>query len=95
MIASGAQLVLFTTDQGNPYSSAIAPTIKITANPVAAKLVNQIDFDASKAFTGHITLKSLLPELSKLVSAVASGKKTKAESANFGAEAISRLGPSI
>jgi altronate dehydratase large subunit len=27
MIASGAQNVLFTTDQGNPYGSAIAPTI--------------------------------------------------------------------
>ncbi|MGI9401874.1 MAG: UxaA family hydrolase [Rhizobiaceae bacterium] len=95
MIASGAQMVLFTTDQGNPYSSAIAPTIKVTANPISAKLVNQIDFDASKAFTGHVTPKSLLPELSELVVAVASGKKTKAEMANFGTEAISRLGPSI
>ncbi|MEM7464687.1 MAG: UxaA family hydrolase [Pseudomonadota bacterium] len=95
MIASGAQMVLFTTDQGNPYSSAIAPTIKLSANPVAAKLVNQTDFDASKAFTGHVTLKSLLPDLSELVCAIASGRRTKAELANFGAEAISRLGPSI
>ncbi len=95
MIASGAQMVLFTTDQGNPYSSALAPTIKVTASPVAAKLVNQIDFDASKAFTGYATLVSLLPDLSELVYEIASGKKTKAELANFGTEAISRLGPSI
>lgn len=95
MIASGAQLVIFTTDPGNPYSSAIAPTIKITANPKAAKLKNQIDFDASAAFLGIVSRRDLLPDLAELITEIASGKITKAEIQSLGAESVSRLGPSI
>ena len=67
MIASGAQLVVFTTDQGNPYASALAPTIKITANPEAAKLAEQIDFDASDVFQGRRSRAETLPDLLSVV----------------------------
>ena len=53
-VAAGAQLVLFTTGVGNSYVSALAPTIKLSANPVAcAGLGQQLDFDASAAFVGR------------------------------------------
>jgi len=32
MVAASAQIVIFTTGQGNPYGSAVAPTLKLTAN---------------------------------------------------------------
>ena len=48
MVAGGAQVVVFTTGAGNSYCSAIAPTMKISANPATiAHLAEQIDFDAS------------------------------------------------
>ena len=95
MIASGAQIVLFTTDQGNPYGSAVAPTIKITANPDAAKLAEQIDFDASDVFLGLSSREKTLERLQISTGVIASGGLTWAEAVGAGTEAISRLGPSV
>lgn len=95
MIASSAQLVLFTTDRGNPYSSSLAPTIKVTANPQAAKLSEQIDFDASDVFLGRGSREDALQRLNATIGEVASGALTWAEVTDAGAEAVSRLGPAI
>lgn len=91
MVAARAQIVLFTTGQGNPYGSALAPTVKITANPKsAARLPRQIDFDASKAFLGECALEDCLPEMQALVSKVAHGATTWSEKLDEGEEVISR-----
>jgi altronate dehydratase large subunit len=96
MVAAGAQMVLFTTGHGNPYASAVAPTLKITANPeTAARLPRQIDCDASAAFTGAAGRDSLLPKLLDRLLRVAEGEPSCAERLDEGGEAISRLGPSI
>lgn len=96
MVAGGAQLVCFTTGHGNPYGSAIAPTIKVTANPeTAQRLPAQIDFDASSVLAGTATRADLLPGLCTLVAEVCGGRETFAERADECDEAISRLGPSI
>ncbi len=96
MVAGGAQLVIFTTGCGNPYGSAIAPTLKLTANPdTAHRLPRQIDFDASPAFTGTAAGKDLLPGLAALLLRICNGRETSVERLDEGAEAISRLGPSI
>jgi len=96
MVAAGAQIVIFTTGHGNPYGSAIAPTIKLTANPeTAARVPRQIDFDASRAFTGTVARGDLAGPLLDLFLAVAEGRETRAEALDECGEAISRLGPSI
>ncbi len=96
MVAAGAQIVLFTTGHGNPYASAVSPTLKITANPeTAARLPRQIDCDASAAFTGAAPRDTLLPKLLDTLVRVAEGEATNAERLDEGGEAISRLGPSI
>ena len=96
MVAGGAQLVCFTTGHGNPYGSALAPTLKVTANPeTAARLPRQIDFDASPAFTGVRGRGDLLPDLAALVADVCAGRQTAAERAGECDEVVSRLGPSI
>lgn len=96
MVAAGAQLVLFTTGHGNPYGSAMAPTIKLTANPrTAARLPRQIDFDASAVFSGTLTRSDALPELAELGVAVCEGRQVAAEILDEGDEAISRLLPSV
>lgn len=96
MVASGAQLVLFTTGHGNPYGSAIAPTIKISANPQTAQRVShQLDFDASPVFNGLQGLPELLPALSELVLRVCEGESVAAERLDEGDEVISRLSASV
>ena len=96
MVAAGAQIVFFTTGHGNPYGSALAPTIKVTANPVtAARLPRQIDFDAAPAFTGAQPRAALAGPLLRLMIQVAEGRETWAERLDECGEAISRQGPSI
>ena len=96
MIASGAQLAIFTTGEGNPYGSAIAPTIKISANPKTIEsLHEQIDFDVSAVFAGTRTIDDLLPHFYESVYGVSNGDRTWAEVTNEQSETISRLNGSI
>jgi altronate dehydratase large subunit len=96
MVAAGSQIVCFTTGHGNPYGSALAPTLKLTGNPdTAARLPDQIDFDASDVFLGLRERATLLPDLIALVEAVSNGRPTWVERNGEGDEVISRLGPSV
>lgn len=96
MVAGGAQIVCFTTGHGNPYGSALAPTIKLTGNPAtAARLPDQIDFDASDVFSGLRDRASVLSDLVTLVDTICNGALTTVERNQDGDEVISRLGPSV
>ncbi|MEM7775336.1 MAG: UxaA family hydrolase [Pseudomonadota bacterium] len=96
MIATGAQIACFTTGQGNPYGSALAPTLKVSANPdTTSQLGQQIDFDASAVVHGDRLTEDLMPALHDLVIETAEGTLTWSEAAGEGAESISRLGASI
>jgi altronate dehydratase large subunit len=96
MVAAGAQVVCFTTGHGNPYGSSLAPTIKLTGNPdTAARLPDQIDFDASDVFLGLRDRSALLPDLVSLVDGICNGATTAVERNGDGDEVISRLGPSV
>lgn len=96
MISAGAQVAVFTTGEGNPYGSAIAPTIKVSANPDAvARLGEQIDFDAAAAVDGLVAVDALTAPLHALLLEIAGGALTRAEAAGEATESISRLGPSI
>lgn len=96
MVAAGAQLVLFTTGVGNSFVSAVAPTVKISGNPVAAKrLREQLDFDASGVFTGGETGELAAKRLFETVLDVASGTLTWGEVLDEGEEVISRMGPAL
>ena len=94
--AAGAQLMVFTTGAGNSYCSAIAPTIKISARPdTAARLVSQIDFDASSVFTGSEDLDDAAARLLATIVDVASGVRTWGELLREGNEALIRTGESL
>jgi altronate dehydratase large subunit len=94
--ASGAQLMLFTTGPGNSYSSALAPTIKVSAHPdTAARLPEQIDFDAGAVLAGRETLHDAARRLMALVVEVASGAPTWGEVLDETDEVPIRLGPSF
>lgn len=96
LVAAGAQLVLFTTGVGNSFVSALAPTIKISGNPVAsARLREQLDFDASPVFERREALEAAATRLQTLLLEVASGTLTWGEILDEGEEVISRLGPAL
>jgi altronate dehydratase large subunit len=96
LVASGAQLALFTTGAGNSFVSGLAPTIKISANPVAsARLREQLDFDASDVFASRETLEDAARRLTALMTEVASGTLTWGEILDEGEDVVSRLGPAL
>lgn len=96
LVAAGAQLALFTTGVGNSFVSGLAPTIKISANPVTARrLHEQLDFDASDVFERRASLEDASVRLAKHVAAVASGALTWGEILDEGEEVVSRLGPAL
>ena len=96
LVASGAHLVLFTTGVGNSFVSGLAPTIKISGNPVATRrLREQFDFDASDVFERRASLEEAAARLQALVLEVASGTLTWGEILEEGEDVVSRLGPAL
>ena len=85
-VAAGAQVLLFTTGGGNSYTSLIAPTLKLSANPDAcAALREQFDFDASGVFAGREDASTAADALRRQMLEVASGGATWGEGAEGGA----------
>ena len=95
-VAAGTQLLLFSTGVGNSYVSALAPTVKLSANPVAAQTLHeQLDFDASAVFLGTQSIEAAARELLAVLIDVASGTLTWGEVLGEGDEAVSRLGEAL
>jgi len=94
LAASGAQIVLFTTGRGTPFSCPV-PTVKISSNSsLADKKKNWIDFDAGVLLEDR-TLEETAQELFDYVMAVASGKKVCSEEAGFHDMAIFKRGVTL
>jgi altronate dehydratase large subunit len=80
MIACGSHLVIFTTGRGSVVGSAVAPVIKICANPETyRRLEEDMDIDAGRMLEGRGTLEEIGQELYDLVLRVAAGESTKSE----------------
>ena len=94
--ASGAQIMLFTTGPGNSFANAIAPTIKITAQPeTARRLIHQIDFDASTVLSRGTSLEAEGERLMERIADVACGTLTWGEVMGEGLEVLTRLRGSL
>ncbi len=89
MLASGAQLLAYTTGGGNPIGNPLAPVVKITATRrTIERLDDIIDFDASPVLRGDETVKECGGRLLDEMIAVANGKKVQAEKTRHTAFAI-------
>ena len=96
MVASGAQLVIFTTGAGNSYTSLIAPTLKMSANPAAtARLTEQIDFVATGALDRTATMEELTDAGIARLLDIADGTLTFGEIVGEGSEVVSRIAASM
>lgn len=82
LVASGAQMVLFTTGRGNPFGSPV-PTVKISSNSILAqKKSNWIDFNAGVLLEG-ISFEDATEQLFDYLLSVAGGEQTKNEKNDY------------
>ena len=80
LIACGSQLILFSTGRGSVVGSAIAPVIKVCANPETYKRMEEdMDVDAGRILEGRATLPEVGREIYELVQRVGGGEPTKSE----------------
>jgi altronate hydrolase len=80
LIASGCHLTLFVTGRGSVSGSAVAPVIKICANPETyRRLPGDMDVDAGRILEGRASLPEVGDEIFDLILAVANGQASKSE----------------
>ena len=78
--AGGFNIHLFPTGQGNIIGNPIEPVVKLTANPLTAKLMSEhVDCDVSKILSREMNLDQAGDELIKATIKVANGRLTCAE----------------
>ena len=81
LIACGSQVILFSTGRGSVVGSAIAPVIKVCANPETyRRMEDDMDIDAGRILEGSATLPEVGREIYERVRAVGNGAPTKSES---------------
>jgi altronate hydrolase len=84
-IASGCNLVAFTTGRGSAFGSKPSPCIKIATNSTMyERMVEDMDINAGEILTGGMTTEGLGYQIFNKFLRVASGEKTKSESQGLG-----------
>lgn len=80
LIASGSQVILFSTGRGSVVGSAISPVIKVCANPgTYRRMSDDMDVDAGRILEGRATLDEVGREIVDLIERIAAGERTKSE----------------
>jgi altronate dehydratase large subunit len=96
MIASGAQVIVFTTGRGTPMGAPIAPVIKVATNSrIYHHMKDNIDINAGEILEGTVTIESVGESIFREIIEVASGKATRAETLGHHEFAIHSLGLSV
>jgi len=80
LIACGSHLILFSTGRGSVVGSALAPVIKVCANPrTYERMADDMDVNAGRILTGEADLDEVGREIFELIKQVGAGRTTKSE----------------
>ncbi|MNE36330.1 D-galactarate dehydratase [compost metagenome] len=83
-IASGANLIVFTTGRGSVFGAKPAPSIKVASNAKLASWMDEdMDIDASPVLTG-VAMEEIGRAIFERMLAVASGEPSKSEALGIG-----------
>jgi altronate hydrolase len=83
-IASGAQLVVFTTGRGSAFGSKPAPTIKLATNSAMYKMLDEdMDINCGDIIDG-VSIEAKGAEIFEKMIEIASGRKSKSEELGLG-----------
>jgi len=84
-VASGANLVCFSTGRGSAFGFKPAPSIKLATNtPMFRRLEEDMDIDCGGIVDGKISVAEAGQEIFDYLLAVASGKPSKSELLGYG-----------
>jgi altronate hydrolase len=83
-IASGAQLVVFTTGRGSAFGSKPAPTIKLATNSAMYRMLDEdMDINCGDIIDG-VSIETKGEEIFEKMIEIASGRKSKSEELGLG-----------
>jgi len=84
-IASGANLICFTTGRGSMFGSKPAPTIKLASNtPMFTRLEEDMDINCGLVIDGELSVPQMGQRIFEHILRAASGDKTKSELLGLG-----------
>jgi altronate hydrolase len=86
-VASGANLICFTTGRGSVFGCKPVPSIKVATNTtVYQHMLDDMDINAGEIIDGKVSIAQKGAEIFERMLAVASGQKSKSEELGFGDE---------
>ncbi len=84
-IASGANVICFTTGRGSMFGAKPTPSIKIATNtPMYDRLREDMDINAGVILDGQATLEDVGQQIFDKIVSTASGEQTKSEELDLG-----------
>jgi len=84
-VASGANVICFTTGRGSCFGFKPAPSLKLATNTeMYRRMADDMDVNCGAILDGEVTVDGMGRRLFDLVLRVASGERTKSEQLGFG-----------
>jgi len=84
-IASGANLICFTTGRGSMFGSKPAPTLKLASNtPMYTRLEGDMDINCGLVLDGELSVAQMGQRIFEHILQAASGQLTKSEALGLG-----------
>lgn len=84
-VASGANIVCFTTGRGSVFGYKPAPSIKLATNTAMyQRMMEDMDINCGAVLTENVSVEVMGESIFQLMLEVASGRKSKSEALGFG-----------
>ena len=84
-VASGANLVCFTTGRGSVYGCKPSPSVKLATNtPMYQRMADDMDINCGVIVDGEATVEEVGEQVFEYFLEIASGRQSKSEALGFG-----------